>query len=129
MPAGAALSLQVTPNPACGLVRFVLAGAAGAAQSSPGARPVRPRRLGLCTLPPGAREAVWSGERDRADRAGSGVYFARLRDARGCVVRWIAWLALAPTTPPRGRPGFARQARPEASTPAGRTLPSHSRHR
>ena len=89
-PASAALSLRITPNPARGLVRFELAGAAGAAWLE--VIDLSGRVVWSHALPPGAREATWSGERARGGGAGSGVYFVRLRDARGFVVRRIAWL-------------------------------------
>ena len=89
-PAGGALSLQITPNPARGPVRFALAGVAGDARLD--VLDLSGRVVWSRALPPDAREATWSGERTRAGRAGSGVYFARLRDARGSVVRRIAWL-------------------------------------
>ena len=89
-PAGAALELRVTPNPARGLVRFALGGAAGAAWLE--VVDLSGRVVWSRHLPPGAREATWRGERDRAGRAGGGIYFARLRDASGSVVRRIAWL-------------------------------------
>ena len=89
-PAAAALSLRIAPNPARGPVRFELEGATGAAQLE--VMDLSGRVVWSRALPPGAREATWSGERGRAGRAGGGIYFARLRDARGSVVRRLAWL-------------------------------------
>lgn len=85
-----ALDLRVTPNPARGDVRFALAGVAGAAWLE--VIDLSGRVVWSRALPPGARAATWSGERARAGRASGGIYFARLRDARGTVVRRIAWL-------------------------------------
>jgi hypothetical protein len=84
------LSLRVSPNPARSAVRFELAGTVGAATLD--VIDLAGRVVWSCAVPPGAREATWSGERPRVGRAHSGIYFARLRDARGSVVRRIAWL-------------------------------------
>lgn len=86
----ATLSLRVAPNPARGVVRFELAGAAGAAQLD--VIDLSGRVVWSRALPPGAREATWSGERAGVGRAGNGIYFARLRNAGRSVVRRIAWL-------------------------------------
>ena len=43
-------------------------------------------------LPPGEREAPGAASATAPAARPSGIYFARLRDARGSVVRRIAWL-------------------------------------
>jgi hypothetical protein len=85
-----ALSLRNTPNPARGLVRFDMSGAAGPARLD--VLDLSGRVIWSHALAPGAGEATWRGERERAGRATSGIYFARLRDGHGMVVRRIAWL-------------------------------------
>jgi hypothetical protein len=87
---GPMLSLRNTPNPASGLVRFDVAGAAGPARLD--VLDLSGRVIWSRTLAPGACDVTWRGESERAGRAASGLYFARLRDARGMVVRRIAWL-------------------------------------
>ncbi len=87
---GATLSLRNTPNPANGLVRFDVAGADGPARLD--VLDLSGRVIWSRALAPGAGEVTWRGEREHASRASSGIYFARLRDARGIVVRRIAWL-------------------------------------
>ncbi|MBI5710949.1 MAG: T9SS type A sorting domain-containing protein [Candidatus Eisenbacteria bacterium] len=82
--------LRVAPNPATGLVRFDVAGVTGVARLE--VLDLAGRAVWSRALPPGTRAATWSGERAGAGRAGSGIYFVRLRDARGAVVRRIAWL-------------------------------------
>jgi hypothetical protein len=86
----ATLSLRNTPNPASGLVRFDVAGAAGPARLD--LLDLSGRVIWSRALAPGTAQVTWRGERERAGRAASGIYFARLRDARGMVVRRIAWL-------------------------------------
>ena len=86
----ATLSLRNTPNPASGFVRFDVAGAVGPARLD--MLDLAGRVIWSHALASGAGEVTWRGEHERAGRAPSGVYFARLRDARGSVVRRIAWL-------------------------------------
>jgi hypothetical protein len=89
-PGGATLSLRNTPNPASGLVRFEVAGTSGPARLD--VLDLSGRVIWSRTLASGGGAVTWRGERERAGRAASGIYFARLRDARGMVVRRIAWL-------------------------------------
>jgi hypothetical protein len=87
---GAAPGLRVAPNPSFGAVRFEVSGLTGPARLEvldPSGRVVWSR-----ALPPGASGATWRGERDGGGRAAGGVYFARLHDGHGVVMRRIAWL-------------------------------------
>lgn len=90
MPGGARLSLRNTPNPASGLVRFAVTGTAGPARLE--VLDLSGRVIWSRALAPGVDAVTWRGERERVGRAPGGVYFVRLRDARGTVVRRIAWL-------------------------------------
>jgi hypothetical protein len=89
-PGNARLSLRITPNPASGLVRFEVAGTAGPARLD--VLDLSGRVLWSRAPATGTCELIWRGERERAGRAGSGIYFVRLRDAGGVVVRRITWL-------------------------------------
>ena len=88
---GATLSLRNTPNPASNLVHFEAAGTVGPARLD--VLDLSGRVIWSRALPPGAGEVTWRGERDRAGRAPSGIYFARLRDGHRMVVCRIAWLS------------------------------------
>ncbi len=85
---GAALS--AVPNPATGRVRFAASAVQGGSTLvvlDPGGRRVWGRALA------GDAPAVdWDGRADDGTRVRPGFYWARLTDARGSVVRRVAWL-------------------------------------
>jgi hypothetical protein len=83
-------TLAVAPNPAAGEVRFEMSRLAGRARlevvDSAG------RRIWSRELAAGGASLAWRGERDAGGRAPTGVYFARVTDARGAASRRWTWL-------------------------------------
>lgn len=88
--AGAAPRLAVAPNPARGAVHF------DASHLSPPARldlyDAAGRRVWARTFTAAGGGAEWRGEDEGGGAARAGLYFARLADVRGAVVRRLAWL-------------------------------------
>jgi len=84
------LRLALGPNPARGVVRFSLSGASGATTLE--ILDLSGRRVWSQSFAGGSAGVAWSGERVGGGRARAGVYFARLEDARGVVVRRLTWL-------------------------------------
>ncbi len=84
------LRLSLGPNPARGAVRFSLSGASGATTLE--ILDLSGRRVWSRSFPGGSAGVAWSGERTGGGRAHAGVYFVRLEDARGVLVRRLSWL-------------------------------------
>jgi hypothetical protein len=89
---GHAPRLAAGPNPARDVVRFVISNTDGSSRLEVldlGGRRVWSRQMPTAL---GERQLEWTGERDGGGSARAGVYFARLEDTRGVVVRRLAWL-------------------------------------
>lgn len=85
------LRLQVGPNPSRGVARLAVGGFAGSAQLE--LLDLSGRRVWSRAFAGGGSAAAeWRGERDGGGLAPAGVYFARLEDANGVVVRRVQWL-------------------------------------
>ncbi len=84
------LRLEAAPNPAAGAVTFSLWGADGATRLE--VLDLAGRRVWSRTYDGGSATTRWSGERDDGGRAKPGVYFARVEDAHGALVRRVSWL-------------------------------------
>jgi len=88
---GCRASLSVTPNPAAlGVVHFAARGVSGHATLS--IVDLAGRRIWVRALAGSAPAIDWDGRTDAGVRAGPGVYWARLADARGEIVQRVAWL-------------------------------------
>ena len=83
-------TLTVAPEPAGGSVRFGGRGVSGAATLT--IVDAGGRRVWTRTLAGEAPVAVWEGRSDEGERVRPGIYWARLEDARGSVVRRVTWL-------------------------------------
>lgn len=88
---GCRAALEATPEPAGGSVRLAARGVSGG-----GATLVvvdaGGRRVWTRSLSGQAPVAVWDGRDDAGARVRPGIYWARLEDARGSVVRRVTWL-------------------------------------
>jgi hypothetical protein len=84
------LRLSLGPNPAGGAVRFSLSGASGATRLE--VLDLAGRRVWSRAFAGGSAALEWRGERDSGGHAVPGVYFARLEDERGVLVRRLSWL-------------------------------------
>lgn len=84
------LQLRPGANPARGTVRFECAGVRGAARLE--LLDTHGRRIWGQRVPPGASTVHWSGQRDNGGAVPRGMYFARLEDAAGVVVRRVAYV-------------------------------------
>src|SRR5262249_56332535 len=83
-------TLDATPNPASGRVRFA------ATRVRPAATlmllDLNGRRVWARSLAGDAPVVEWDGRTDDGTRVRPGFYWARLTDARGSVVRRVVWL-------------------------------------
>jgi len=83
-------TLDAAPNPGSMSVRFAATRVQGPATLM--LLDVNGRRVWARTLAGDAPVAVWDGRTDDGVRVRPGFYWARLADARGSVVRRVAWL-------------------------------------
>ena len=82
--------LAAAPNPATNSVRFAATGVRGG--STLMLADVSGRRVWARVLAGDAPVIEWDGRDDNGTRVRPGFYWARLADARGTVVRRVAWL-------------------------------------
>jgi len=87
---GCAATLDAAPNPSTDRVRF--AATAVRAPSTLTLVDLSGRRVWARSLAGDAPVVEWDGRADDGTRARPGFYWARLVDARGSVVRRVAWL-------------------------------------
>jgi hypothetical protein len=83
-------TLDASPNPGASSVRFAATRVQGAATLT--LLDVNGRRVWARPLAGEAPVWVWDGRADDGTRVKPGFYWARLTDARGSVVRRVAWL-------------------------------------
>jgi hypothetical protein len=83
-------ALGATPNPATGRVRFAATGVRGGSTLT--LVDLSGRRVWARVLAGDAPVIEWDGRADDGTRVRPGFYWARLADARGTVVRRVAWL-------------------------------------
>jgi len=87
---GCSATLDAAPNPGSVSVRFAATRVSGSASLT--LLDLTGRRVWARTLAGEAPVIVWDGRTDDGRRAKPGFYWARLTDARGSVVRRLAWL-------------------------------------
>ena len=87
---GCDATLDAAPNPGSASVRFAATRVSGSSTIT--LLDLTGRRVWARTLAGEAPVIVWDGRTDDGTRAKPGFYWARLTDARGSVVRRVAWL-------------------------------------
>lgn len=87
---GSRATLAAWPEPARGTVRFTAQGVEGAATLT--VVDAGGRRVWSSIVERGAPVVSWNGIGERGGPAQPGIYWARLEDARGAVVRRFTWL-------------------------------------
>jgi hypothetical protein len=87
---GCRASLAASPEPAQGSVRFAAQRVSGPATLT--LLDAGGRRVWSSPLAGDAPVVTWDGRGDNGERARPGVYWARLEDARGSIVRRFTWL-------------------------------------
>jgi hypothetical protein len=88
--AGTAPEMKLSPNPARGAVTFAVTRVAE--QATLQILDASGRRVWQRTASGPSATLQWHGETDRGAPARSGLYFARVEDARGVAVQRFAWL-------------------------------------
>ncbi len=83
-------SLLVAPEPATGSVRFTAQRVSGGASLT--IVDANGRRVWQRPVAGEAPALVWDGRAESGERVRPGIYWARLEDARGAVVRRLTWL-------------------------------------